>query len=104
MIRLETKDAHDRLDTPKVRLSKKSGLLEADGENDNRSRGELWREAILSATNHIEQIANEISKQNRLGDLVHVPDLVAGLLSIRAINQQNADHPSEIFFLLKERE
>ena len=76
-IRLATKDVEDHLDTPRVRLNKKSGLLDADGENVNRSRGEMWRISIPPATNHIENI----DKQNMLGALVRVPDLVAGFFA-----------------------
>ena len=100
-IRLASKDVGDYLDTPKVRLNKKSGLLEADDENDNRPRGELWCKSILSATNPIEQIANEISKQNRLGALILAPDLVEGFLAIRTITQQNAGHTNERSFCEK---
>ena len=76
MIRLATKDSNDHLDTTRVRIIKKSVLLVAYGKNVNRPQGAIRREAILAATNHIEQISNEIDKKNRSGALVRVPDLV----------------------------
>ena len=81
--KLAHKDVSDYLESVKVKQNKKTGRLEADDENRNRPRDEMWCEALVSATGPLEKIASEIAKSNHLGALVHLPSLVDGFVNIR---------------------
>ena len=99
--RLATKDVNDHIESLKVRQNRKTSLLEADDDNENRAMGELRRTSILSATIPLGKIANEIGKQNKVAALTHVPELLEGILSIRPINEKHLEQSTEKVFCEK---
>ena len=62
LIRLATKDVTDHLEQVKVRENKKTGRPEADDDNSNRSREQLWCAALLAVLKPLENVSQEISK------------------------------------------
>ena len=95
-VRLDIKDISDHKDSLRVRENKKTGRLEAEDTNKNRSKDELWRDALLSAVTPLEKVSIELSKGNQIGALVHVPDLVDGFLNIRKTKAQISNEPMHV--------
>ena len=86
-------DISDRKDSLGVQGDKETGLLEADGANHIRHRGELWRESLLSEVLPLEKASTEITNGNKIDALAHVEDLTFGFVNIRTAKSQLCKEP-----------